>query len=93
MGIFDTLKQYANKWSEKGRRNFTEEEQSEIIEAVVVDSQYGLSGKFTRRSGAVVYLPMDKNCTLGSGEAIDMAKAQLITLTKPGENDIFRVSL
>lgn len=93
MGIFDTLKQYAGKWSEKDRRNFTEEEQSEIIEAVVVDSQYGLSGKFTRRSGAVVYLPMDKNCTLGSGEAIDMAKAQLITLTKPGENDIFRVSL
>lgn len=93
MGIFDTLKQYAGKWSEKDRRNFTEEEQSEIIEAVVVDSQYGLSGKFTRRNGTVVYIPMANDCTLGSGEAIDMAKAQIITLTKPGENDIFRVSL
>lgn len=93
MGIFDTLKQYAGKWSEKDRRNFTEEEQSEIIEAVVVDSQYGLSGKFTRRNGAVVYIPMANDCPLGSGEAIDMAKAQIITLTKPGENDIFRVSL
>lgn len=93
MGIFDSLKQYAGKWSEKSRRNFTEEEKSEIIEAVVVDSQYGQSGRFTRKNGTVVYIPMANDCTLGSGEAIDMAKAQVVTLAKSGENDIFRVSL
>ena len=93
MSIFDSLKQYANKWSEKDRMNFTEEDKAEIIEAVVVDSQYGLSGRFTRKNGNVVYIPMAKECTLGSGESIDMDKAQVITLTKPGENDIYRISL
>lgn len=93
MSIFDSLKQYAGKWSEKDRRNFDEDEKNEIIEAVVVDSQYGLSGRFTRKDGYVVYIPMAHDCTLGSGESIDMDKAQVITLAKSGENDIYRISL
>ena len=93
MGIFDNLKQYAGKWEEKSRRIFTEEEKSEITEAVVVPSQYGLSGRFTRNNHAVVYIPMANDTTLGIGEPIDMNRAQIVTLTKVGENDIFRISI
>ena len=93
MGIFDNLRQYGGQWKEKSRRVFTEEEKNEITEAVVVESQYGLSGRFTRSNHAVVYIPMANDATLGIGEPIDMSKAQIVTLTKAGENDIFRVSI
>ncbi len=42
-------------------------------------------------SGGKAFLPLDQNSTLGVGETVDMSKAELLTLTKEGEADIYRV--
>ena len=41
--IFGSLREYAGKWSEKGRRAFSNEEKAEVASATVVPSQYGSS--------------------------------------------------
>lgn len=91
MNIFSSIKTYAGKWSVTGNRHFTEEEIAQIEEAVVVDSQYGLSVQFTRKDGAMAFIPLSQDSNLGSGETVDMKEAVLLTLSKPGENDIYRI--
>ena len=93
MNIFSSLKIYAGKWSVKETRNFTEEEISQVSQAVVVPSQYGNSVQFTMAGGGLTFIPLDQNSTLGSGEIVDLTKAKLVTLCKSGENDIYRVSI
>lgn len=93
MSIFNDLRNYQTKWEEKGRRNFTPQEIAEIDEAVVVASQYGFSGRFQRKNGYIVFIPMSQTCSLGEGESIDMQKAVIVTLSKLGENDIFRIEI
>lgn len=87
------MRVYAGKWEVKESRNFTPEEISTVIHAVVVPSQYGNSVQFTMAGGGLTFIPLDQNSTLGVGEAVDLTKAKLITLCKSGENDIFRVSI
>lgn len=92
MNIFSNLQVYAGKWSETGRRAFTEEEKAAVIQAVVVASQYGSSVQFTMRNGGLTFIPLDQNSSLGIGELVDLESAEIVTLSKSGENDIFRVS-
>ena len=91
MSIFDSLKKYASSWTVKDRRAFSHEEMDCVKDAVVVESQYGLSAKFTLKSGGVAYIPMSENSALGLGESIDLSKVQLLTLGREGDNDILRV--
>lgn len=93
MSIFSSLKIYADKWSEKECRNFTPEEQAEVESAVVVESNFGCSVCFTMKTGGQHYIPLDMSSNLGIGDIVDMSKAQLKTLTKRGEADIYRVSI
>lgn len=84
---------YAGKWSVKEVRGFTPEEISQVVQAVVVPSQYGNSVQFTMVGGGLTYIPLDQNSSLGTGELVDLNKAKLTTLSKSGENDIFRVTI
>ena len=93
MNIFSSLRVYAGKWEVKESRDFTPEEISAVIQAVVVPSQYGNSVQFTMAGGGLTFIPLDQNSTLGVGEVVDLTKAKLTTLSKSGENDIFRVSI
>ena len=91
MNIFNALRIYAGKWSEKSVRDFSSEEIAAVDKAEVVESQYGLSVCFFMKSGGQTYVPLDQNSSLGIGSIVDLTKAQLVTLERPGEQDIYRV--
>lgn len=92
MNIFSSLRVYAGKWSEKARRAFSKEEIEAISSATVVESQYGNSVCFTMLSGGQTYIPLDINSSKSVGDTIDLGSAELVTLSKQGEADIYRVS-
>lgn len=93
MNIFNNLRVYAGKWSVKETRAFTPEEIAYTTQAVVVPSQYGASVQFLLQNGGLSYIPLDQNSQLAEGELVDLSKAQLVTLCKDGEADIYRVSI
>ena len=62
-----------------------------VDKAEVVESQYGFSVCFFMKSGGQTYVPLDQNSSLGIGSIVDLTKAQLVTLERPGEQDIYRV--
>ncbi len=91
MNIFNALRVYAGKWSEKDVRAFAPEEVTAVEKAEVVESQYGFSVCFSMKSGGQTYVPLDQNSSLGIGALVDLTKAKLVTLQRPGEKDIYRV--
>ena len=91
MNIFNALRVYAGKWSEKDVRAFAPEEVAAVEKAEVVESQYGFSVCFFMVGGGQTYVPLDQNSSLGIGDIVDLTKAQLVTLQRPGEQDIYRV--
>lgn len=93
MNIFSNLRVYAGKWSVKETRSFSDEEKAAIVQAVVVPSQYGASVQFTMQGGGLTYIPLDQNSQLAEGEIVDLNNAKLVTLSKSGEADIYRVSI
>ena len=92
MNIFSALRVYAGKWSEKAVRAFTSDEISAVQKATVVDSQYGQSVCFMMLGGGMTYIPLDQNSSKATGDEVDLTKAELVTLAKQGEADIYRVS-
>ena len=91
MNIFSALRVYSGKWSEKAKRAFTSDEISAVEKATVVDSQYGQSVCFLMVRGGMTYIPLDQNSSKATGEEVDLSKAELVTLSKQGEADIYRV--
>ena len=91
MNIFNALRIYAGKWSEKEARAFAPEEIAAVDKAEVVESQYGLSVCFFMSAGGQTYIPLDTNSNLGIDDIVDLSKAQLVTLQRPGEANIYRV--
>lgn len=91
MNIFSSLRLYAGKWAVKASRVFNQEELAGISSARVVASQYGNSVCFMMVSGGQTFIPLDQSSTLGVGETVDLSKAELLTLSKEGEADIYRV--
>ena len=91
MNIFSALRVYAGKWSVKDSRSFTSDEISAVEKATVVDSQYGQSVCFLMVGGGMTYIPLDQNSSKATGDEVDLTKAELVTLSKQGEADIYRV--
>ena len=91
MGIFDSLRVYAGKWSVKGSRGFTADEIAAVDTAKVVDSQYGSSVCFFMKAGGQTYLPLSTESSLQVGDEVNLSEHRLITLEKSGEADILRV--
>lgn len=91
MNIFSALRVYAGKWNVKESRSFTSDEIAAVQSATVVDSQYGQSVCFLMVSGGQTYIPLDQNSSKATGDTIDLSKAELLTLSKQGEADIYRV--
>ena len=92
MNIFSALRVYAGKWQVKDSRSFSADEISAVESATVVDSQYGQSVCFLMVNGGQTYIPLDQNSFKATGETVDLSKAQLLTLSRQGEADIYRVS-
>jgi hypothetical protein len=93
MNIFSALRVYAGKWSVSNSRKFTADEIAAVASATVVDSQYGNSVCFMMKSGGQTYIPLDQNSNLGIGDSVDLSKASLLTLSRQGDADIYRVSI
>lgn len=93
MNIFSSLKVYAGKWNESAKRAFDAEEIAAVEKAQVVESNYGFSVCFMMKSGGETFIPLDRNSTLGVGDSVDLTKAQLVTLSRAGEDDIYRVRI
>ena len=56
-------------------------------------SQYGLSVEFSMKKGGVIYIPLlDKN-KLSENVEINLQEAQILTLSKEGEKDIYRIKV
>lgn len=91
MNIFSALRVYAGKWAVKATRKFSTDEIAAVSKATVVDSQYGQSVQFLMVSGGMTFIPLDQNSSKSTGEEIDLNQAELITLGKEGEADIYRV--
>lgn len=92
MNIFSALRVYAGKWQVKEAKKFSSEEIALVDRAEVVDSQYGQSVCFFMKSGGMTYIPLDQNSTKATGDTVDLSTASLVTLSKQGEADIYRVS-
>lgn len=93
MNIFAALRVYAGKWNETAKRVFAPEEIAAVSKAEVVESNFGLSVCFLMKAGGMTYIPLDQNSSLTVGSIVDLTKAELITLSKPGEKDIYRVRI
>ena len=93
MNIFDSLQMYAGKWSVRSSRKFTNEEKAMVSEARVVSSQYGNSVCFFMKNGQQGFIPLSNDSLLRVGDSVDLEKADLLTLSRPGDADIQRVSI
>ena len=93
MNIFSSLRVYAGKWEIKSERQFSPEEIAAVSFAVVIDSTYGSSVQFTMKNGGLTFIPLSQDSSLGIGEEVDLTKAKILTLSKSGEADIFRISI
>lgn len=91
--IFSSLRVYAGKWMLKSSRALSQEEKNAVSSATVVPSEFGNSVCFMMKSGGQTFIPLDQNSSLRVGESVDLSKAELITLGKDGENDIYRVKI
>lgn len=89
--IFSNLRTYAAKWQVKNSRPFSAEEIAAVVSASVVPSDYGNSVCFMMVSGGMTYIPLSNTSKLTVGETVDLKSATLLTLSKDGESDIYRV--
>lgn len=93
MNFFLSLRVYAGQWNEKDVRSFTPEEIDSVEKAEVVESNFGLSVCLFMKTGGKSYVPLDRDSTKSIGDTVDLKAAQLVTLQKAGEEDIYRVRI
>ena len=91
MNIFSGRKVYGGKWSVKSVTKFTPEEIEMVAKAQVVDSQYGNSCCFFMKNGTNIYIPMADDAKSNVGDFLQLSECEIVTLEKPGENDITRI--
>lgn len=91
MNVLNAIRIYPGSWAVKESRAFTQEELDGVKDAVVVDSQYGMSVCLTLTSGGKGFIPVSNTCSLALGDQVDLAKAKLLTLCREGEADIYRI--
>lgn len=91
MNIFSSLRVYAGKWAVKASRAFSKEEIDAVDSAKVVDSQYGNSVCFIMKAGGQTFIPLSSDSSLAVGDTVNLDNAELLTLERSGEADIYRV--
>lgn len=88
-----SIKHVAEMWRISNSRHLTNEEISAISSNRVVKSQYGLSVEFSMKKGGVTYIPLLKNDKLSENTEINLHDAKILTLSKEGEKDIYRIDV
>ena len=82
---------YHQKWNLKDKRKFSDEELNAVLYAIVVKTDYGYSVEFHMKSGGRTYIPLSSDSTIQEGDIIHLDKAYVLTLSKLGEKDIYRI--
>lgn len=93
MSIFAGCKSYEGIWEVSSVDTIPQDDLNAIQSAHVVNSQYGLSVCFIMKAGNVFYKPLDQNSVASAGDAVDLSKAKVVTLSKQGEADIQRIRI
>lgn len=93
MSIFSGKQSYAGKWQVKAIEEIPAEDKSAIASAHVVNSQYGLSVCFMMKAGNMFFIPVDSNSQCNVGDTVNLDKAKVITLERPGDNDIQKIRI
>ena len=78
-------------WRVTNKRPFTGEEIKLVKEAFVVQTKAGYSVKFIFNDWKETYIPVDEKSNVSICEIIDLENAMILTLSKPGHDDIYRV--
>lgn len=88
----DECADYYRGWKVTNKRPFTDEEIKQVKAALVVQTKAGYSVKFIFNDAwSKKYIPVDEKSNVSICEIIDLEKAVLLTLSKPGHDDIYRV--
>ena len=94
MGILNSLRVYRGKWEESGREQFSAEDINAISSAKVVASDFGHSVCFLLKNGGMQFMPVSNTSKPTQvGEAVDLEKATVITLSREGDEDIKRIEI
>lgn len=93
MGILSKLRSYNGKWNVASKTAFSTEDLAEISSNEIVPSEYGKSLKLNRVNGQVSYIPVSNTCEEKAevGKSIDLSKCFILTLSRSGDEDIYRV--
>lgn len=86
-----STKHVSTEWMITSSRPFTEDEIMAVSSNRVVKSQYGLSVEFTMKKGGVTYIPLYRGSDDLIGAEIDLHIAEIFTLSKEGEKNIYRI--
>lgn len=89
----DECADYYRGWKITNKRPFTSEEIKLVREAFVVQTKSGYSAKFILNDWkwSEEYIPVDERSNVDICEIIDLENSMLLTLSKPGHDDIYRV--
>ena len=80
-----------NVWNIKDIRTFKSEEKAIVKRAEVVPSKNGNSVCFFMTSGGTTYIPLHEDSSLTPGDCVDLDTALLVTLSRQGDGEVFRV--
>lgn len=78
-------------WIVTNSRPFNPEESAMVCRAEVVPSDLGKSVCFFMKGGGQTYIPLSEQSKLEVGDELDLKTARLITLSRKGNSDIYRV--
>ena len=94
MGLLSKLRVYPGKWNETNRESFDESDIQSVVSNEVVPSEYGNSVKLVKKDGQVSFLPISNTSReVAVGESVDLAKCFLLTLSRTGDDDIYRIEV
>lgn len=88
LNIFASKTVYGDKFAEKSRRKFNDQEKTQVKNAVVVEGEFGPSACFFLKTGGQVYIKMSVNSKLGVGENINLDDVDIVTIGRAGSADI-----
>ncbi len=88
MSIFKKL--YGGSWSVSKSQPLAEVA-PEVKSGRIVEGQYGLQVVCTMQDGRTGYMPLSKNSELQAGDELPMATAKVLTLSKEGEDNTYRI--
>lgn len=91
MSFLSNLRLYAGSWGVTSREKISAEDKAAIASAEVVESQYGPSVCFHLKSGGTKFLPVSRDTDCKVGQSVNLDNAEILTLSREGDDDIYRI--